>query len=679
MKAYLRILFNAGSTMFKFTKSPFSAIASVILFGALLILLLWVNVFQQLKKEKDSAINKAIQLNANQALALESYTIRTIQNADLILQIVRSEYQKANTFNNFQVLKQNNTIDQKLLEGVVIMDAAGDLVSSFHQFHPDTTTNFSLREYFQIHKASAKDSLYISKPMQSRLFSKAVIVLSRRISDQKNNFTGVIALQIFPETFTSFSDGAFVDSFDIISLIAPDGTTYARKTGAVASFGENIIKSPLFQHLKNKPVDNYYARDAIRNIPTFFSYRKFKNYPIIATVGKREVDVLRDYNLQQTKSIVFTSTITLLVVLFSIAIITGIQNRRRFFNALSESEEKYRSMFENSKDAILLTDGNGVITDLNPAAYEVFMLSKAHSPIRNIADFITDDKNNFEFYKQPGFNGEIKLKRSNGSLFKGEVASSQYKNPGNHQPATVIVIRDITERKRLENALVKERNAREQLIMQQVIQTQEMEREIIGGELHDNVCQILSVTKHYLEIIERNQEISKTYLPQAKQLIQDSIQEIRNLSHSFNPPTLNSKTIINALKDLLDNFNATGEVRIQFEYNNEFANLDMQQKRALFRIVQEQLNNVLKHAAATQVNVILNLKQGDILLTISDNGKGFDPLQQRAGLGLNNMEARVKAFAGRITVHSSPGNGCTVEAVLPLVEKNNSPKQQSLY
>lgn len=665
--------------MFKFTKSPFSAIASVVLFGALLILLLWVNIFQQLKKEKESAINKSIQLNANQALALESYTIRTIQNADLILQIVRSEYEKTNTFNNFQALKQNNSIDQKLLEGVVIMNAHGDLVSSFHSFHPDTSTNFSFREYFQIHIASPKDSLYISKPIHSRLFSKAVIVISRRISDQKNNFAGVIALQVFPENFTSFSDGAFVDSFDIISLIAPDGTTYARKTGSVASFGENIIKSPLFSHLKNKPVDNYYARDAIRDIPTFFSYRKFKNYPIIATVGKREFDVLRDYNMQKTKSIVFTSTITLLVLLFSIAIITGIQNRRRFFNALSESEEKYRSMFENSKDAILLTDANGVITDLNPAAYKVFMLSKAHTPVRNIAEFIADNNTQIEFYKQPGFNGEIKLKRSNGSLFKGEVASSQYKNAGNHHHQTVIVIRDITERKRLENALIKERNAREQLIMQQVIQTQEMEREIIGGELHDNVCQILSVTKHYLEIIERNQEISKTYLPQAKQLIQDSIQEIRNLSHSFNPPTLNSKTIISALKDLLDNYKAAGEINIKFEYNHSYENLDLQQKRALFRIVQEQLNNVLKHAAATEVTISLNLEIGYIHLTISDNGKGFDPLQHGAGLGLHNMEARVKAFAGKLTIHSSAGNGCTVEAVLPLVEKSDAPDQQSLY
>ncbi len=665
--------------MFKFTKSPFSAIVSVIIFGALIVLMLWVNIFQQLKKEKESAINKSIQLNANQALALESYTIRTIQNADLILQIVRSEYQKTNTFNNFHILKDNNSIDQKLLEGVVIMNAQGDLVSSFHPFHPDSTTNFSFREYFQIHTTSAKDSLHISKPIHSRLFSKAVIVISRRISDEKNNFAGVIALQVFPETFTSFSDGAFVDSFDIISLIAPDGTTYARKTGSVASFGENIIKSPLFSHLKNKPVDNYYARDAIRNIPTFFSYRKFKNYPIIATVGKREVDVLRDYNMQKTKSIVFTAAITLLVLLFSFAIINSIQNRRRFFNALAESEEKYRSMFENSKDAILLTNGDGNISELNPAAYKVFMLNKTNSPIRNIAEFIADDNTSFEFYKQPGFNGELKLKRSNGSFFKGEVASSHYKNPGNRHSSTVIVIRDITERKRLENALIKERSAREQLIMQQVIQTQEMEREIIGGELHDNVCQILSVTKHYLELIERNQEISKTYLPQAKQLIQDSIQEIRNLSHSFNPPTLNSKTIINALNDLLDNYKATGAINIRFEHNNSFTNLDLQQKRALFRIVQEQLNNVLKHAAATEVSIQLNVEFGDIHLTISDNGKGFDPLQQRAGLGLSNMEARVKAFAGKITVHSSPGNGCTVEAVLPFVEQNDAPVPQSRY
>ncbi len=652
--------------MLKFTKSPVSAIASVILFGALLVLLLWVNVFQQLNKEKETALNKAKQLNSNQALALESYTIRTIQNADLILQIVRSEYQKQNTFNNFQQLKQNNTIDQKLLEGVVIMNKDGNLVSSFHPFHPDTITNFSTREYFQTHIAATSDSLFISKPITSRLFSKAVIVLSRKLFDNNNNFAGVIALQIFPEMFTSFSDGAFVDSFDIVSLIAPDGTTYARKTGTTSSYGENIIKSPLFQHLKNKPVDNYYANDAIRNIPTYFSYRKLKNYPIIATVGKREVDVLRDYQKQKNKSLIFTSVITLLVILFSFAIITGIQNRRRFFNALAESEGKYRSMFENSKDAILLTDHEGNILTLNPAAEKVFDIDQDSCTSKNIGQFLANAQDHF--YQQAGYTGEVKFIRRSGTEFTGEVVSSQYKAERNHR-VSVIVIRDATERKQLEEELAKERNQREQLILQQVILTQEMEREQIGGELHDNVCQILATTKHYLELIERKQEFSQTFLPQARQMINDSIQEIRHLSHAMNPASLDSKTITDALKELTATIKATGELEVVFNANHCIEQLDVQKKRALFRIAQEQLNNVLKHAQATMVHVSIDLKENNIHLNISDNGKGFDPLQQKAGLGLNNMQARVKAFAGKIHVTTSPGQGCHIEAIIPYLEK----------
>ncbi len=648
--------------MLKFTKSPVSTIASVILFGLLLVLLLWVNIFQQLKKEKDAVLNKAKELNANQVLALESYTIRTIQNADLIIQIIRSEYEKQNTFNSFQQLKQNSTIDQKLLEGVVILDAGGNLVSSFHPLHPDSVTNFRTKEYFQPHLSLQSDSLLISKPIISRLFSKAVIVLSRRVNDPVGNFAGVIALQIFPETFTSFSDGAFVDSFDIVSLIAPDGTTYARKTGSIASYGENIRKSPLFEHLKSKSVDNYFSEDAIRNIPTHFSYRKLKNYPIIATVGKREKDVFRYYEKQKTKSLIFTAAITLLIILFLVAIIIGILNRRRFFYALSESEQKYRSMFEKSRDAILLTDLQGNIITLNPAAFTVFHLEQKAFALKNIGDFLVNKDDNF--YTKADYTGELKFKTKSGDIFTGEVVSSQYRTERD-KFVSVIVIRDASERVQLQEELANERNQRDQLILQQIILAQEIEREQIGGELHDNVCQILATTKHYLELIERKQEFSQTFLPQARQMISDSILEIRRLSHAMNTASLDSKTITDALQELTASIQATGELKVEFTATDCIDQLDQQKKRALYRIAQEQLNNVQKHAEATIVKVGIAIKDDSIYLTIADNGKGFDPLQQKAGLGLNNMEARVKAFAGKIRVATAPGKGCLVEAIIP--------------
>ncbi|MFY7838728.1 MAG: PAS domain-containing sensor histidine kinase, partial [Lacibacter sp.] len=310
------------------------------------------------------------------------------------------------------------------------------------------------------------------------------------------------------------------------------------------------------------------------------------------------------------------------------------------YTAIAESEQKYRLMFENSKDAILLAGTDGTILALNSAAYKVFTINGPLIKVINISDLLSTQtdriKDSSLFYQKSSFSGEINFKRYDESVFTAEVVSSQYKSEPNKW-VSVIVVRDITERKLLEEELAKERNLREQLIMQQVIQTQEMEREQIGGELHDNICQILATTKHYLELIERKQEFSQTFLPQARQMINDSILEIRHLSHAMNPPALQSKNITDALKDLAASVKATGKLEVAFYANDNLELLNLQKKRALFRIAQEQLNNVLKHAEATEAIVNIQLFGNEIHLRITDNGKGFDPMQHKAGLGLHNM------------------------------------------
>ncbi|MFN8252914.1 MAG: PAS domain S-box protein [Ferruginibacter sp.] len=639
------------------------AIFSVIIFSAGLIGLLWNKEIQLLNTDKAAAVEQVVQRNSNLALALENYTIRTIQNAELVLQVIKDEFEKSRSFSSFNSLLKKPAVDNRLFNGVAILDSSGDLVIANVQFNSDTIPNFSYREFFQYHKTHRDDILYINKPVISKSINVAVVPLSRRINNPDGSFGGVVVLQIRPSIFTSFYENAVVNAYDIVSLIAPDGITYARQTGGIPSYGENISKSPLFVHLRDSAVGSYFAKDAIRGIPTFFSYRKLSNYPIIATVGIREKDALADFDRRKKREIAFTASISILIVLFGILICFGILTRRKYYLRLQENEEKYRLMFENSRDAIVLADPMGNITAMNPAARELFKIAEAVKDPVNFAAFVNNNPGR-NILNGSFLNGELSFVAGDGTAFSGEIQTATY-NSGKKDTVIMAVIRDTTERKRLQEELSNEKNNRQQLIMKQVIQAQERERTIIGGELHDNVCQILTTVKIYMNLVIKNNERGKEFLPKSMEFLDMAILEIRNLSHTLSAPTLGKKSLVVSINDLVKEIGSHSGLHMIFNSSSDVDDISMEQKLAIFRIVQEQVNNILKHAQASEVSISL-LKQNDFTnLVIKDNGKGFSPDENAKGIGLNNIEARVKAFSGAVQIISSPGNGCTVEVNFP--------------
>lgn len=644
------------------------AILTAAFFSTGLITLLWTKEFQLLQTDRKAVIAQAMQRNNNLALALENYTIRTIQNADLVLQVVKTEFEKNRSIPNYQEVLKNPAVDNKLFKGVAVLNAKGDLVSSNVNFHPDTLTNFSTREFFQFHKTNAADVLFINKPVVSKSLAIAVIPLSRRIANADGSFGGVVVLQILPSTFTSFYEKAIVNEHDIVSLIAPDGITYARQTGSVPSYGENISKSPLFTYLKENTAGSYFAKDAIRGIPTYFSYRKLNNYPVIATVGITEEDILEGFTKRKKREIAFTAGISILILLFALVACMGILHRRKYIRLLTENEEKYRLMFENSRDAIVLSTAEGEIIAINPAAYGLFKLPPGEKITTNFISLIhTDNTQTTVSNNIPGteyLNGQIRFTDLKGGSFLGEIQSASYISNKKHK-VIVSVIRDTTERNRLQEELNNEKHNRQQLIMKQVIQAQERERTIIGGELHDNVCQILSGIKIYLSLVIKDNERAKEFLPKSMDFLDMAILEIRNLSHTLSAPTLGKKSLVVSVNDLVTDISASSGIQIHFNYNAGAEEISIEQKLAIFRIVQEQVTNIVKHAAATEASISLLKENNFTKLTIKDNGKGFDPGEHNKGIGLNNIEARVKAFSGSFTIVSAAGKGCTLEAAFP--------------
>lgn len=207
---------------------------------------------------------------------------------------------------------------------------------------------------------------------------------------------------------------------------------------------------------------------------------------------------------------------------------------------------------------------------------------------------------------------------------------------------------------------------RHKLITEAVIQAQESERSIIGLELHDNINQVLTTVKLMNEMVLAGVGDPKLLLPKGSQYLQDCINEIRSLSKRLSAPTLGKISLEESVNDLIESINLTSKVKITSQVtglNNQL--LQKEVHIGVYRILQEQLNNVLKHADASEVLVQLARTNDQLRLSIKDNGKGFVVQESKSGIGLMNMQTRAENLNGTFEVKSQPGKGCNVEVVVP--------------
>jgi signal transduction histidine kinase len=148
--------------------------------------------------------------------------------------------------------------------------------------------------------------------------------------------------------------------------------------------------------------------------------------------------------------------------------------------------------------------------------------------------------------------------------------------------------------------------------------------------------------------------------------ILEVINEVRNISRSLIPPTLGDLGLIDSIYDLIESINRTQPLIIELDdHGFKEDAIAENQKLMLFRIVQEQLNNILKHAQAQNVFIKVQNNMPMLYLEIKDDGKGFDMAITRKGLGLANIKNRAELFGGKMEIVSSNGNGCTLKVTVP--------------
>lgn len=200
----------------------------------------------------------------------------------------------------------------------------------------------------------------------------------------------------------------------------------------------------------------------------------------------------------------------------------------------------------------------------------------------------------------------------------------------------------------------------QEIILQNTISAQEKERKRIARDLHDEVGAMLSVVKLNINRIEKKSEQNdaKQLINETRNYIDEVILQVRRISRALLPPSLETLGLFAAVEELANWINKTGQVKVQcFSLGNP-CRFDLQKELALFRIIQELVNNSLKHSGGDQIIILSRFRGNSVAFLISDNGKGFQINEmQQTGLGLKNLESRTKMIGAKIKIHSAPGKG----------------------
>jgi len=230
---------------------------------------------------------------------------------------------------------------------------------------------------------------------------------------------------------------------------------------------------------------------------------------------------------------------------------------------------------------------------------------------------------------------------------------------------------DITARKSAEIQLVEERLTKQSEITDAVLTALENERSEIGKELHDNLNQILALAKLYIQMAQTYENNREMHLEKACGFIVDVIEEIRRISKTLVKPDMHGIGLFDSIKNLLQDVVMIHPVKIDFQENGvDEEDLNEKLQLTIFRIVQEQVNNIIKHANAGYAIINLSRQKNQITMLISDNGNGCDILKVKNGVGIINIRSRVELYRGKVTIVSKPGEGYELKVVLPF--KNQS-------
>jgi PAS domain S-box-containing protein len=348
-------------------------------------------------------------------------------------------------------------------------------------------------------------------------------------------------------------------------------------------------------------------------------------------------------------------------------------------HALKASEMRYRRLFETAQDGILILNADtGQIDDVNPFLTDLLGYTREQllgNKLWEIGPFKDTKASKAEFRELQREDyvryDDLPLETSAGKSINVEFVSNVYQVNGSK--VIQCNIRNITERKQAE-AKRKEYSRKLQVLSRRLVEAQETERRNIARELHDEIGQALTVMQLNLQsmLLSPGTEVVSPRLNETLEVVERVLEQVHDISLDLRPSILDDLGLEPALRWYTERQAALVELKVEFHADRLEQRLDPMVETECFRVAQEALTNVVRHAQAKTVTVELHKENGQLHLRVRDDGVGFDmaPVREQAvrgtSLGLLSMEERASLAGGGLEFKSIPGQGTEVHAWFPL-------------
>ena len=362
------------------------------------------------------------------------------------------------------------------------------------------------------------------------------------------------------------------------------------------------------------------------------------------------------------------------------------RKHQRAAQKLRAGEEQHRAILLSAMDGFWLADTQGRLLEVNEtycrmSGYSEPELLAMHIPDLETAEAAADTAARIQQIMAQGEDRfETLHRRKDGSVFTVEVSAK-------YQPADggsfVVFLRDVTARQQAGEALLQ---SRQQLraLSARLETLREEERTSVAREIHDVLAQALTLLK--MDVVWLSRRLDRPLDADLQMVVQErlammtavtdtAIQSVQKIATELRPVVLDSLGLCAAVEWQARDFQKRTGIACAATVPEQDVPLDWDRSTAMFRIMQESLTNVLRHAQATQVEIVLRLEADQLMLRIEDNGSGISPetLSNPKSIGLVGMRERALLLAGQLDIRSHRGAGTTIEVRLPLLNTASEP------
>jgi PAS domain S-box-containing protein len=331
------------------------------------------------------------------------------------------------------------------------------------------------------------------------------------------------------------------------------------------------------------------------------------------------------------------------------------------------SRDYFNNIFNSVSDMVFVLDKQGKIENINNSVtnhLEYDLQSLKGKTISCLLDKSQPDWFNQilnDLHTSQTSNYEVVFKGRNKNTIAVLISASFLIGEDNMKGGVLLTAKDISIQKKTQN-----------IVLKAIIETEEKERIRFAKDIHDSIGQQLSAIKFYIgtsaDAVEDPRQ--KSILLKANAALVDVQADMRNICFNIMPKSLEFFGLIKAVEELCSKNELLGKINITIKQSRDFPRMSLQKEFALFRIIQEFINNALKHSKAESLWIEFRCRKKNALITLRDNGIGFNLSGLRNhGMGLNNVSSRIRPYHGEVDIISQPGSGTRYEISIP-VENN---------